>query len=111
MTDELDLNELEDGAYFEETYRKKLSREETLEGQIRQISYFYSRGMFKEFEYALRMLIALLPTDVKKEFPYLKLDYSNEGVEKHFQQFIDIQDYLENNTNMIWNKKFVKTFK
>jgi len=100
------------GFYEEETYSKGLSREDTIEQQVRLCMYFYSRGFFKEFQYSLRMLIALLPKEVRNKFEILDHDTSTASkIDIHFNQFIDIQEALEVDTNMVFKRKFVKTFK
>ena len=94
----------------EETYSKGLSREDTLEKQIRLITYNYSKGLWDEFEYSLKALIPLLPKAIRKEFMPLDHDVSDGGIEKHYQQHTAIQALLESDTNMIWKKKFIKTY-
>lgn len=101
----------EDSFYNEETYSKGLSREDTLERQIRIITYFYSKGMKDEFEYSLKALIPLLPKVVREQFEPLEHDISYEGMEQHYNQFTKINSCLESDTNMIWKKKFIKTYK
>ena len=64
----------EDSFYSEETYSKGLSREDTLERQIRIITYFYSRGLWDEFEHSLKALIPLLPKVVREQFTPLPHD-------------------------------------
>ena len=100
-----------DGYYEEETYTKGLSREDTIERQVRICAFNYSKGLFKEFEYSNRMLIALLPKQVRNNFSILPIDTTtDEAIEKHYQQFISIQETLEDDTNMIFKKKFIKTY-
>ncbi|MBD3195205.1 MAG: hypothetical protein GF317_09130 [Candidatus Lokiarchaeota archaeon] len=99
----------DDAFYSEETYSKGLSREDTLEKQIRIITYFYSRGLWDEFEYSLKALLPLLPRVVREQFQALPHDINK--VEDHYNQFMDIQKLLESDTNMIWKKKFIKTYK
>lgn len=108
MNDEIDDKIHDDSFYSEETYSKGLSREDTLERQIRIITYFYSRGLWNEFEYSLKALIPLLPKLVRDQFKPLLHDTNK--VEDHYQQFMDIQEKLEADTNMIWKKKFIKTY-
>jgi len=101
----------EDSVYYsEETYSKGLSREDTLEFQIRTIIKFYSMGMWNEFEYSLKALYPLLPSLIRERFKPLKHNITPKGVEEHYNQFLDIQDMLESDTNMIWKKKFIKTY-
>jgi len=101
---------INDEFYSAETYSKGLSREDTLERQIRLIAYHYSKGMWDDFEYSLKALIPLLPKGVRERFPPLEHDVSQNGIEKHFKQYNDIQSCLESDTNMIWKKRFVKTY-
>jgi len=96
--------------YNEETYSKGLSREDTLEKQIRMVVYYYSKGMWNEFEYSLKALIPILPSMIREQFPPLTRDITPSGVEKHYQQFCNINSKLESDTNMVWKKKFIKTF-
>jgi len=96
--------------YDEETYSKGLSREDTLEKQIRLIAYHYSKGLWDEFEYSLRILLPMLPKDVRTQFTPLKHDISANGVEIHYNQFQEIQEKIESDTNMIWKKRFIKTY-
>ncbi|RLF56053.1 MAG: hypothetical protein DRN27_09950 [Thermoplasmata archaeon] len=96
--------------YNEETFRKGLNREDTLEGQIRNIVFFYSRMKWHEFEYSLKALFPLLPSPVREHFEILKHDVSVTGVEKHFKQFMEVQSFLESDTNMVWKKRFIKTY-
>lgn len=96
--------------YEEETWSKGLSREHTLERQTQLIAYSYSKGLWDEFEYSLKALIPLLPGKVREAFKPLDHDVTTSGVEEHYQQFTDIQTFIEDNTNMMWKKKFVKTY-
>ena len=96
--------------YEEETWSKGLSREQTLEKQTQLIAYNYSKGFWNEFEYSLKALIPLLPKQVRDEFPPLEHDITTEGVARHYKQFTDLQSYIEENTNMMYKKKFVKTY-
>jgi hypothetical protein len=96
--------------YEDEVYTKPLSREDTLEKQIWFIAYSYSNGRWREFEYGLKALYPLLPFKVRTQFSILKFDPSPEGVEKHYQMFLEIQEKIEKDTNMIWKKRFVKTY-
>lgn len=101
-----------EGAYYnEETYSKGLSREDTLESQIRAIAFFYSRMMWSEFEYAIKILLTMLPKEVRVQFKPLEIDTTPAGVEKHYQFFKNMQEKIEADTNMIWKKKFIKTYK
>jgi len=100
----------EDVFYDEETYSKGLNREDTLEYQNRIIANFYSRGLWDEFEYSLKALLPLLPQGIRIQFESLQHDTSIDGIERHYQMFYDIQDKMESDTNMIWKKKFIKTF-
>lgn len=97
--------------YEEEVYSKGLSREDTIERQVRICAYNYSNGLWNEFEYGVHMLIALLPKDVRDSFTPLEIDITDrEAIQKHFEQFMDIQEALELDTNMIFKKKFIKTY-
>lgn len=100
----------EDVFYDEETYSKGLSREETLEKQIRLIAYNYSKGMWDDFEYSLKALLPLLPKLIRERFDPLEHDTSSGGIERHYKQFGDIQAMLESETSMIWKKKFIRTY-
>ena len=95
---------------MEETWTKGLTREQTLEKQIQQIAYNYGMGLWDNFEYSLRALHPLLPKKVRDQFKPLEHDISIEGVEEHYQQFTEIQAFIEDNTNLIWKKKFIKTY-
>jgi len=100
-----------DGSYYgEEVYIKPLSREDTLEKQIGFIAHSYSRGIWNDFEHGLKALFTLLPKGVREQFTPLEFDPSDEGIEKHYQQFLEIQDKIESDTNMIWKKRFIKTY-
>lgn len=96
--------------YEEETWSKGLSREETLERQIRLIAFYYSKGMWNEFQYSLKILLPLLPAGVRELFTPEEHATDEKDIEKHYQQFTDIQVLLESDTNLIWKKKFVKTY-
>ncbi len=98
------------GYYDEETWSKGLSREDTLEKQVRIIASFYSKGLWNEFQYSLKILIPLLPKLIRDRFTPIPHAKSEEDIEKHYQQFLDIQVALELDTNMIWKKKFIKTY-
>jgi len=100
----------DDSFYDEETYSKGLNREDTLEAQIRLIASYYSKGLLDEFEWSLKALLPLLPKGVRDRFKPLQHDVGSEGVERHFQMFLEIQVFLESDTNMIWKKKFIKTY-
>ena len=103
--------ENDDSYYDEETYSKGLSREDTIEKQVRLVAYHYSKGMWTQFEYSLHMLIALLPRDVRTRFKPIYIDAKSfDVISKHFEQFVDIQLALEEDTNMIFKRKFIKTF-
>lgn len=107
------MNKIKDDAfpsYDEETYSKGLSREDTLEGQIRTCIAFYSRQEWHNFEFSLKALLLLLPYEIRKQFTPLQHDVSIYGVEKHYIQFLKIQNKLEKDTNMVWKKRFVKTY-
>lgn len=103
-------DEIETPYYSEETYSKGLSREDTLEKQFRLIAFHYSKGLWDEFEYSLKIIIPFLPKEIRGQFTPLKHDTSDSGLEKHYQQFLDIQDKIESDTNMIWKKRFIKTY-
>lgn len=96
--------------YEEETYSKGLSREDTLEYHIRNIASNYSYQKWDEFEYGIKILIPLLPKDVRIQFKPLDHDITPSGVERHYQLFNDIQSKIEADTNMIWKKRFIKTY-
>lgn len=96
--------------YSEETYSKGLSREDTIEQQVRLIASFYSNSRWDEFEYGLKILIALLPQLIREKIRILSHDTTHIGVEKHYQQFLDIQKIIETDTNMIFKKRFIKTY-
>jgi len=97
-------------SYDEEVWSKGLSREDTLEQQIRVISKFYSIGDWNEFQYGLKILIPLLPSELRKRFVPLPHAIEEADIEDHYKQFWDIQTALEDDTNMIWKKKFIKTY-
>jgi len=100
-----------DGSYYdEETYSKGLSREDTLEAQIRFIVRAYSKGMWGDFERGVKVLHLLLPNEVRKKFSTMDEDLSPEGVQEHYKLFEKIQNTIETETNMIWKRKFIKTF-
>ena len=48
---------------------------------------------------------------MRTKYPPLEHDTSAIGIEKHYKQFTDIQESLEMDTNMIFKKKFIKTYK
>ena len=100
----------EQSFYEEETWSKGLSREHTLEKQTQMIAYNYSKGLWDNFEYSLKALIPLLPEKVRMSFKPLDHDVTAKGIELHYQQFIAIQSFIEGNTNMMFKKKFVKTY-
>lgn len=97
-------------SYEEETYSKGLNREDTLEHQIRIITNNYNNGKLAEFEWSIKALLPLLPKKIRVQFTPLPHDTSEECVEQHYQMFLNIQIKLEDDTNMVWNKKFIKTF-
>lgn len=99
-----------DSSYEEEVYRKPLSREETLERQTGLITFYYSKGDWDSFEYAIKAMFPLLPKDIRDQLPSLDHNITRKGVEDHYQQFITIQELLESDTTMLWNKRFIKTF-
>lgn len=107
--DGLQVDQLE-GYYDEETWSKGLSREETLERQIRLIAFYYSKGMWNEFQYSLKILLPLLPAGVREMFEPETHATDEKGIEIHYKQFTDINVLLESDTNLIWKKKFVKTY-
>lgn len=97
--------------YEEETYSKGLSREDTIENQVRICAFQYSKGQWMLFEYSLHMLIALLPKEIRDKFKLIPVNIdSNEEIIKHYQQFVDIQEELEVNTTMIFKKKSIKSY-
>lgn len=100
----------DEGYYSEETWSQGLSREDTLEKQVRSISFFYSKGMWNEFQYSLKILIPLLPKLIRDRFNPLPHATEESDIDEHYKQFWDIQNVLESDTNMIWKKKFVKTY-
>ena len=97
-------------SYDEETWSKGLSREDTLERQVRIISTFYSNGHWNEFQYSLKILIPLLPSLLRKRFKPLPHATDENDIDVHYEQFWAIQRALEDDTNMIWKKKFIKTY-
>ena len=99
-----------DGVYEEETYSKGLNREETIERQIRIITFYYSKGLWDNFEYSVKALFSLLPTTIRERFAIPEHDITTEGRDKHFKLFIEIQRSLEEDTNMIFKRKFIKTY-
>jgi len=97
--------------YEEEVYSKGLSREDTIEKQVRICAYYYSKGLWVNFEYGLHILIALLPKEVRKQFTPIQIEAKSfEIINKHYEQFVNIQEALESDTNMIFKKKYIKTF-
>lgn len=101
----------EDNPYYdEEVYHKPLTRENTLENQIWNITKAYTKGDWREFEYGVNALIPLLPKLVRDQFTPNEYDFSTIGIEKFYQLFTRIQVVLESDTNMIWKKKFIKTY-
>jgi hypothetical protein len=109
--DEIRHDELADRAYFEEeTYSKGLSREDTLEKQFRIIMYHYSKGLWHEFEYSLKIILPFLPKVVRTQFKPLKHDVSIEGIEQHYEQLLKMCEKIESDTNMIWKMKKITTF-
>ena len=66
--------------YEEETFSGGLSREDTIEKQV--------RTCFKRIEF----------------------NVDERTVDKYYNQFIKIQETLEMNTNMVFKKKFIKTY-
>jgi len=98
------------GYYEEETYSKGLNREETIERQIRIVTFYYSKGLWDNFEYSVKALFSLLPGIIRNKFTMPNHDITTEGIEKHYTLFIDMQRVLEEDTNMIFKKKFIKTY-
>lgn len=96
--------------YQEETYSKGLSREDTIERQVRMTAFYYSSLKWDEFEYSLKALIGLLPKQIQNKISVLSHDISGVGIEKHYKQFVEIQNVLESDTNMIFKKRFIKTY-
>lgn len=96
--------------YDEETWSKGLSREDTLERQVRIISTYYSKGDWNEFQYSLKILIPLLPSLLRERFMPLPHATDESDIDAHYKQFLAIQKALEEDTNMIWKKKFIKTY-
>jgi len=107
MTDDIFIDE---AGFLEEQWSKGLSREDTLERQIRTIVYYYSKGLWDEFEYGIKALYPLLPGKVREQFLPLEHDTSSIGIQKHYDYFLTIQKKIEDDTNMIWRKRFVKTY-
>jgi len=103
-------DDLNNPSYEEETYSKGLSREDTLEAQIRFVVRAYSEGKWGDFERGVKALHVLLPSEVRQKFDTLDENLSPEGVEKHYKFFEKIQDTIETETNMIWKRKFIKTY-
>lgn len=110
MNDDIKL-EPSTSYYEEETYTKGLSREETIEKQVRFAVYFYSRGEWHNFEYSVKMLVALLPRNLRDQLAIPEHNIQNNGTEEYYKLFIDIQTRLEEDTNLIFKKKFIKTYK
>ena len=98
------------GYYEEEVFSAGLSREDTIERQVRIVSDNYSKGEWDKFEYSLKMLISLLPSQLRNRYTVPQHKTDLEGIEKHYQLFIRIQEDLETDTNMIFKKKFIKTY-
>jgi hypothetical protein len=98
------------GYFEEEVYSKGLSREDTIESHIRRAIYFYSKGLWDEFEYSVKILITILPSALKEQMKELDHNTSSKGVQEHYNQFKEIQRCLEDETNMIFKKKFIKTY-
>jgi len=99
-----------DQYYLDEVYAKGLNREDTIEKQIRKTVDAYSEGEWDKFEYSIKALIALLPTQIRIKFKPLQHDTTKEGIEDHYKQFIKIQETLEQETNMIFKKRYIKTY-
>ena len=98
--------------YEEEVYSKGLSREDTIERQVRICTFNYSKGLWDEFEYSVHMLIALLPSELRKKIKILPIDSTTrQKIGEFYEQFINIQETLELDTNMIFKKKFIKTYR
>jgi hypothetical protein len=97
--------------YEDEVYTKPLTREETLEKQMQLIAYCYTKGWWREFEYGIKILLPLLPFKVRTQFKTLEYDTSKEGVQNHYDLFVKINEKIESDTNMIWKKRFIKTYK
>lgn len=108
---ELKRDELDEPYYEEEVYHKGLSREETIERQNRIVGDNYSNGRWASFEYSLKILIAFIPKELRETLEKLDHDVTDIGIERHYQQFVLIQKKLQDDTNMIFKKKFIKTFK
>jgi len=98
------------GYYEEETYSKGLSREDTIERQVRIVSDNYSKGRWDEFEYSLKILIALLPSELRNRYTVPLHRTDQKSIEEHYQLFTRIQQDLEHDTNMIFKKRFIKTY-
>jgi hypothetical protein len=98
------------GYYDEEVYSKGLTREQTIESHTNRILYFYSKGSWDDFEYAIKIMIPILPTIIKNKIEIPEHNTSNQGVQQHYDLFNEIQNSLENETNMIYKKKFIKTY-
>ena len=98
------------GYYEEEVFSKGLSRENTIEKQVGIATYFYSKGLWDEFEYSVKAMLPLLPEQIRERITLPEHNTTLKGVEAYFNSFIKMQSELENNTNMIFKKKFVKTY-
>ena len=98
------------GYYEEETYTKGLDRESTIEKQVQTAIFFYSRAMWAEFEYSVRALAVLLPKDVRDVFILPPIDVTDKGIQEYFKLFTLIQEKLELDTNLIFKKRFIKTY-
>ena len=102
----------EDSSFYEEeTWTKGLSREDTLEKLFRIAAYHYSKGEWDYFEYTIKILITFLPSIIRKQFKPLVHDTSEPGLEQHYEQFLNIHTKIEDDTNMIWKKRWITTYK
>lgn len=99
-----------EGYYQEEVFSKGLTRENTIEKQIQIALYFYSRGFWHEFEYSVKGLISILPNDLRDKIIIPNHNITSDGVEVFYKIFTSIQKMLEKDTNMIYKKKFIKTY-
>jgi len=96
--------------YMEETWSKGLTRENTLEKMIGKIAVHYSEGEWDEFEWGIKSLVTLLPKSIRDNIELPPHDIHPSGREEYYKCFVSIQEKLESDTNMIWKKKFIKTY-
>lgn len=109
--DSMQPDQLGPGGYYEEeTYSKGLNREDTIEGQIRTILFFYTRQQWPEFIHGVQIFYAVLPKAIRESIEPVDFSVTSDGVKTCYKKFIEIQNVLETDTNMIFKKKFIKTY-